>query len=118
MTAQKRQQATSWRVIARTVAVMLLVFCGADLAFPQLCSEENGQLLPTHIAAASPDNGPAPDVPVAPAEDCFCCCSHIIASTAGSPLGRPDLVSDPSAPAVAGVPLAPLQLLFQPPRLA
>lgn len=118
MTAQKPQQAASWRTIVRAVAVMLLVFCGADLAFPQMCSEDNEQLVPTRIAAASPDNGPTPDVPAAPAEDCFCCCSHIIASTAGSPLGKPALVTDPGAAAVAGVPLAPLQLLFQPPRLA
>ncbi|MGH9906586.1 MAG: hypothetical protein ACRD8U_13505 [Pyrinomonadaceae bacterium] len=84
--------------LVRAVALLFLFHTGVDLLFPQLCSEEPvsgaiGQVLPVSkeatgdvtpsIVAVSVNDGfeekqreeqPPRD------EDCFCCCTHVMAS--------------------------------------
>lgn len=59
--------------IARVVAVILLVWTGADLVNAQLCAAD--QVPATSQTGAQRDSG-GPDRP-APADDCFCC-SHTV----------------------------------------
>ena len=83
------------RPIFRGIAILFLVYTGADLLAPQICAEERGFALPQSIISKSPDY-----LPVAYAtglgldandseknqtpnqhsqdEDCFCCCSHLV----------------------------------------
>lgn len=63
------------------VAVFLLLFTAADLAYPAMCTEDGGDDSTFAVAqgpltigapASSSDAGPAPG------DDCFCCCAHVI----------------------------------------
>lgn len=84
--------------LLRVVAVFLLLHAGADLAFPELCTEEAygaglTQTLELSSQTNSDDNSPAvatatsseskgeqrPD-PQPRDEDCFCCCTHVMPS--------------------------------------
>lgn len=117
----RQRKRTPWRETVRVLAVMFLLLACADLAFPQLCGEDNEPLFPTQasgsgFAHADASGEPQPHQP--PAEDCFCCCSHILSAEATSPLTEMAMVSDSERMTQALVPLAPLTLLFHPPRLA
>lgn len=108
------------RGIFRVAALALLLLAVGDLAFPQICGEDNGPLFPAQQVAASghADESGAPLPHQAPAEDCFCCCSHIMSEDSASPLDQLALVTRSERIAVPAVPLAPVQVLFHPPRLA
>jgi hypothetical protein len=101
---------------------MFLLLACADLAFPQLCGEDNEPLFPIRSATASTlahaDASGEQQPHQAPAEDCFCCCSHILSAESTSPLTELAIVSDSERMTQPGVPIAPLTLLFHPPRLA
>jgi len=110
-----------WREIVRVATIALLLLAFADLAFPQICGEESGPLFPTRSATsdfAQAGESGEPHPGPRRAEDCFCCCSHIVAEDARSPLDQLSLVSDSDRTAAPTVPTAPVRILFRPPRLA
>ncbi|HYR28037.1 MAG TPA: hypothetical protein VEU30_06195 [Thermoanaerobaculia bacterium] len=103
------------------IAVVFLLLAVADLAFPQICGEDSEPLFPARTAASAviPADDPGePEPAPARAEDCFCCCSHIVAEDSPSPLGQLAIVSGSGRIAPPSVPIAPVQVLFHPPRLA
>lgn len=99
---------------------MFLLFAAADLAFPQLCAEENESLFAVQKAAmfahAGESSDEQPHLPAA--EDCFCCCSHIVSASMTSPLNALAIVSSPNVFPAPSVSAAPARHLFRPPRLA
>lgn len=112
---------THWRATVRVVAVLFLLFACADLAFPEICSEDNARLLPQQTATTSfphGDDSGEPQPHRSSTEDCFCCCSHIVSSSFESSLGALAILSSSDPGVAPSIPLAPLQLLFHPPRLA
>ena len=121
MRVRTQEKRTAWRGTVRVIAVMFLLLAFGDLAFPQICGEDNAPLFPAQrdasAVATSGDSGEPHPEPMR-AEDCFCCCSHIVAEDSGSPLGQLAFVSGSLSIAPPTVPLAPVRLLFHPPRLA
>lgn len=115
-----QQKRTPWRETVRVIAVMFLLLAFADLAFPQICGEDNEPLFPQRSAVtfAHADESGEPLPHPMPTEDCFCCCSHIVSEEAGSPLGELAIVSGSDRIVPPRIPLAPLTFLFHPPRLA
>jgi hypothetical protein len=66
-------------------AVFLLLFTAVDLAWPQICGEEQGSAALGEVPANTPGlrltNGvPASQDDSPRADDCFCCCAHVIAA--------------------------------------
>lgn len=122
MPTRSKRTRTIWRETYRVVAVLFLLLAAADLAFPQICGEANEPLFLEQSAAATTfdhaDDSGEPQPHRRPTEDCFCCCSHIVSEDSAATLSSLALISesDPNIP--PGVPLAPIQLLFHPPRLA
>ncbi|HEV7767171.1 MAG TPA: hypothetical protein VGQ76_19375 [Thermoanaerobaculia bacterium] len=118
----KSSRRTRWRTTVRVLAVMFLLLACADLAFPQVCAEDNDPMFQTEAAAVATfghvDKSGEPQPHRAQTEDCFCCCSHILSSESGSPLAELTLVSASDPIVAPSVALAPLQILFHPPRLA
>ena len=106
-------------------AIFLLLFTAVDLAFPEACGEEQGSF-PTmrSVSLAQPSSASpmlqraAPEKESQPSiDDCFCCCSHLLA-------GRPFLfavvasvVGRPVGIAVSG-PSPAIQTAYDPPRLS
>lgn len=118
MKARRQEKRTPWRETVRVIAVVFLLLATVDLAFPQLCGEDNGLLFPRQTAGSGPaDDANLPGNPLPPADDCFCCCSHILSADFVSPLGAPVFLSDSEHNARPHLPLAPVQYLFHPPRL-
>ena len=118
MNVVKQSRRTAWRNIIRLVAGVFLLFAFADLAFPQICAEDAEPLFAV-AAQATGTEPPADSAPTPPpAEDCFCCCSHIVSEAADSPLAALAAVSESTHGAAPRLPFAPVQLLFHPPRLA
>ncbi len=111
MSTASQEKETYWRGTVRVVAVLFLLLTSADLAFPQFCPGDNRQWF-----AQGESDQPKPHP--AAAEDCFCCCSHLVSSSFASSLGALAILSSPDESAPAAVPAATLQLLFRPPRLA
>lgn len=111
-----------WRETVRVLAAMFLLLACADLAFPQLCGEDNEPLFRIQSAALftlmQADASGEPQPHRAPAEDCFCCCSHILSAESTSALTELAIVSDSERMMQPAVPVAPLMLLFHPPRVA
>lgn len=121
----------------RAVAVLFLIYTGADLAMPQyFCgSEEMGGLSPnsSHINIArsernealvaaltsSDESQPGQPSDEAPHdEDCFCCCAHILPSLSLSIVHTSELRS-PSALLFEDSHLSPpLRNTYRPPRFA
>ena len=105
----------------RVAAVVLLLLAFADLSMPQFCDEDNVPLFPAESVAQALGHAQDPrdtESKRAPAEDCFCCCSHIVSEELASPVGTLAFVSAPARIMPADVPLAPVGFLFRPPRLA
>lgn len=119
----------------RAVAILFLLYTGADLLAPQVCAEERGltTIEANDVKASSPDlasyvsslvsdvsnreHNQVPDQQQRD-EDCFCCCAHIIPGSVfhGSSISEIISISLPTKQA-----LIPLQLpkaYFHPPRLA
>ena len=122
--------------LVRAVAVLFLLYTGADIAMPQyFCGEEVGGLplasflsdraarrddTPTRLASAPEAPRPNDSDSQAPHddEDCFCCCAHVLpglritheltaeVKVPASPAG----VESPSSP--------PLRSTYRPPRFA
>lgn len=96
---------SSWNIgkfgqgrLVRIIALLFLIHAGADLVFPQLCSEEPLGLTMSQSFAATDDrnigylaasarftssneSGENPRREESPREeDCFCCCTHVMPS--------------------------------------
>ena len=119
----------------RAIAILFLLYTGADLLAPQICAEERGlttieanDLLATTLDSASyvsnwgserpkKEHNQLPDQEQRD-EDCFCCCAHVIPGSIfhGSSISEIVSISLPTKQA-----LIPLQLpkaYFHPPRFA
>lgn len=104
-------------------ALLLLLLAFTDLAFPAFCNEDNervGNLIQQDAGVNLSDAGPsshdtAPHVPVA--DDCFCCCSHIIGSSSES-LAQSTLTTPSLNERAASQPLGLVLPFFHPPRIA
>lgn len=121
MRMRRSEKRIQWRGAIRVIAAMFLLFSLADLAFPQICGEDNEPLFPAQAAASAVvpgDDASKPQAAPTRAEDCFCCCSHIVAEDSPSPLQSLTLASDPGRIIPPAVPTAPVRFLFRPPRLA
>ena len=118
--------------IFRAIAILFLLYTGADLLAPQICAEERGlttiesndlqATTPNHVSSfsseiAKKEHNQLPDQPQRD-EDCFCCCAHVIPGSVfhGSSISEIVSISLPTKQA-----LIPLQLpkaYFHPPRFA
>lgn len=122
--------------LVRAVAVLFLLYTGADIAMPQyFCGEEVGGLplasflsdrtarldnTPTHLTSAPEAPRPNDSDGRVPHEDedCFCCCAHVLPSLRITPeltsevkvLTFPAVVESPSSPPLSGT--------YRPPRFA
>ena len=83
------------RQVFRGIAILFLLYTGADLLNPQLCAEDRGLVALHSIASRSvetqplayashlqqdakdSENNQSPDQPPQD-EDCFCCCAHVV----------------------------------------
>ncbi len=117
--------------VVRVIAILFLVYTGADLTVPQFCSEEMG--IPT-FAEASASTGIRTDAPFAtdasessqdpPSErthsdeDCFCCCAHVLPGHATAPVAVPELKPSFRALKKINVASPTLQSPYHPPRFA
>jgi hypothetical protein len=127
--------------LVRVVALLFLVHAGVDMLFPQLCSEEavnvtmsqsstvakaasrkvskaaNIEASP-QIVAAAPYDSEEREESTPRDEDCFCCCSHVMASPR---FVNPD-TSELKLPARSqldiAIPSVPLNNPYHPPRFA
>ena len=112
----------------RVTAVFFLAFTLVDLSMPGVCAEDLfgfAEAFPAIAAhgdsqrVVSSGHGtsgtPADSAPDLPDEDCFCCCSHLVATprfvVAQFAIDRP--VTVPRAPRPV---TAPPRTLFHPPR--
>ena len=69
--------------MARVLTMLILLWTGVDLLNPSVCAID--QSSPRSSQQASMVRTSGPSVPVTPlpaSEDCFCCCQHLVASTA------------------------------------
>jgi len=121
--------------LRRGIVIFLLAFAFVDLtlidlAFPQLCNDEQVTLAAafanesTHraddecAAPAEPDSQPPRDSqPISTDEDCFCCCSHIMP---GYSIDEVMLEMTPrlNTPSTEPLLTPPPQDTFHPPRFA
>jgi len=119
----------------RGIVIFLLAFAFVDLtlidlAFPQLCSDEQVTLGAARAnestnraddeceAPAGRDSEPARDSqPISADEDCFCCCSHIMP---GYSVNEVTLEMTPrlNIVSIESLPSPPPQDTFHPPRSA
>lgn len=105
-------------------AVFLLLFTAVDLAFPAACGEEQGSYATIQLVSLlQPDAGSlglqreAPQNAQPSMDDCFCCCSHLLAcrpfvlAVVASAVGSPERLAI-SAPSPS------IQTAYDPPRLS
>jgi len=122
MKATNQRQRNRWRATVRIVAVMFLLLAGADLAFPEICSEGHEPLLEGQTASTVRltlgDDSGEPRPQRVPKEDCFCCCSHIVSSPFASSLDALAVVSSADPVLSPDVRPASIRHLFRPPRVA
>jgi len=65
-------------------AVFLLLFTAVDLAYPQMCAEDGDDSFVVSRSSSATaeittaDTSPTDPTPVH-ADDCFCCCGHVLA---------------------------------------
>ena len=117
--------------IVRAVALFFVLFTVADITLPQyFCGGEEIGGLPLASAAASDmadlgaDAGteapsPGRDSERAPhEEDCFCCCAHVLAGLALTPVPLAELRSQQPPLELGSLPTPPLSLQYHPPRYA
>lgn len=123
------------QTLFRAIAVLFLLYTGADLLIPQVCAEERGlaTIEVADVKATTPDlasyvsslasdisnreHNQVPDQQQRD-EDCFCCCAHVIPGSVfhGSSISEIISISLPTKQA-----LLPLELpnaFFHPPRFA
>jgi len=117
--------------VVRVVAILFLVYTGADLTVPQFCGGEMGirrfvqAASSTGVgseAASSTDAGESrqdsPSEPTHSDEDCFCCCTHVLPGRAIAPIAVPLVDSVFAGPKKIDLASPPLQGPYHPPRLA
>ncbi len=121
--------------LVRVVAFLFLFHTGVDLLFPQLCSEEpfnitvNQSLFGSRetvsdetsaiVTASLPYESQEEQRPDQPREeDCFCCCTHVMASRGFVNPQNAELKVLASSPQDISVPSAPINNPYHPPRFA
>ena len=117
--------------VVRAIAMLFLVYTGADLTVPEFCGEEMGIRkfvqaksytgFRSNAAIATDASESRQDPPSEPAhsdEDCFCCCTHVLPGYATAPVALPDLNSVFAALRIIDVASPPLQGPYHPPRFA
>ena len=122
--------------LVRAIALLFLVHTGADLVFPQLCSEEPVGIVMNQSFSVAED--PVGDYQVVAAsvprsnessenprredppkdEDCFCCCSHVLPGTITAAIAVTDIRSHVTRVEYLSVLSPPLARAFHPPRFA
>ena len=130
---------TSYRVsrtvmtarVVRAIAILFLVYTGADLTVPQFCGEEMG--IPTFVEAsvstgtrsqqafvtdASESRQDPPSERSHSEEDCFCCCVHVLPSHVAPPVTARQLNSRFLALKELDVASPPLKGPYHPSRFA
>lgn len=114
------RKATCARVF-RVAAVLLLLLGAVDLAFPQICGEDNGPVLSQSQSRTSSGSDPRSDSSQQQEgrdEDCFCCCSHILSVEPTAPLQALVPSNESPLPNPDRVTASPFDSPFRPPRLA
>lgn len=119
--------------LLKAVAVLFLLYTGIDLVTCQVCCE-NIAGLPTEFALAlsaerevnetfavvsAPSSKKSQDEqPSNPSrdEDCFCCCTHVMASPVFASSANTDLKMNTSLEENIPIPTAPLNNPYHPPR--
>ncbi len=121
--------------LVRAVALLFLFHTGVDLLFPQLCSEEPvnmavNQSLPVHketiyddtsalVAVSLPnDSGEERRSDPPRDEDCFCCCTHVMASRGFVNSENAELKVPTGSQPDTSIFSAPLNTPYHPPRFA
>ncbi len=131
MTSHRPSKPLMTARVVRVIAILLLVYTGADLTVPQFCSEEMG-LRKFAEASASTDirteaafaTGASESTQDPPSErthsdeDCFCCCAHVLPGHATAMVAVPELNSGFPALKKIDVASPPLQGPYHPPRFA
>jgi hypothetical protein len=116
--------------VVRVIAILFLVYTGADLTSPEFCGEEMG--IPSFAQTASSTGGrtdaasatdasesqDSPSEPIHSDEDCFCCCTHVLPGHATAPVDVPEFTSLFAALRLIDVASAPLKSPYHPPRFA
>ena len=108
-----------WRAVVRAVAALILLMAAADMAFPQLC-RENESTVPAASSSSAILTAPADDDSSnqTQREDCFCCCSHIVSAEPQTLLTSLPATTTRLPGRALGSPSVPVQSFFRPPRLA
>lgn len=133
MSLRKAFRGASHQRVMRGIAILFLVYTAADLADPQMCSEEAISLTsaqvsishgadakPTAIATTADDDSSRDQYPNPESqdEDCFCCCAHIVP---GIPFVTPNVLELKSAfhmQTEAVTPPSELETPHRPPRFS
>ena len=90
---------------ARIIAVFFLLWTGVDLINPNLCAidrQPDSQSARTESLALT-TAGSTQTAPNDGAEDCFCCCHHVVSTTVWAPLPQVDLAQRVILPAIEQV---------------
>lgn len=123
--------------LVRGVAVFFLLFTGADILLPEyFCDDEIGGISLSaaatmlaslesasergHTAFVDSNNSHSrqPSDTTPHAEDCFCCCAHVLPGIAFATVNVSELRS-PFAPEISqSLPSPPLRGSYHPPRIA
>jgi hypothetical protein len=119
----------------RAIAILFLLYTGADLLAPQICAEERGLTtieandllattppLPSYVSTVASEipkkeHNQPPDQEQRD-EDCFCCCAHVIPGSVfqGSSISEIVSISLPTKQALVQLQLP--KAYFHPPRFA
>ncbi len=117
--------------VVRVIAILFLVYTGADLTVPGFCAEEMGMpkfaQTPSStgvfsdnafVAGAGESRQDPPSEPRHSDEDCFCCCTHVLPGDATAPVDVPELTSLFAPLGIIDVASPPLKGPYHPPRFA
>lgn len=117
--------------VVRVIAILFLVYTGADLTVPEFCAEEMGIApfaqatsstgigsSPAFVTDASEPRQDPPSEPTHSDEDCFCCCAHVLPGHTTAPVAVAELSSDVAALKKIDVASPLLQGPYHPPRSA
>ena len=119
----------------RCVAILFLLYTAVDLAYPQICAEENLSVAASHVSVLSAgqsnftksirsfsaDDGSQRNLPEDKEqadEDCFCCCAHIVP---GVVFVAPEVVEPKqvfAVPVESSIPQDEFEPPYHPPRFS
>lgn len=115
----------------RVIAILFLLYTGADLTVPQFCGEEMGipkftQTIASadsssRAAFATSEKNSREDPPSERShsdEDCFCCCAHVLPGHATAMVANSELKSTLAALQKIDLASPSLQSPYHPPRFA